>query len=189
VIDPDLDSAINEALQRAGEFAQLGWSGEGRRISLSEEAETLSKVPPVPMLAKLSTDLEAALAREPDDRINRILIGLMMDAFPNARAAQPGTYADALAHDLRSGGFPPFAVAEGLRAVRRSSVFLPAISEVLTAVQDAVKQRRGRAQALRLYADRRTAWTRSLSERMARAAATETSHRPNPQNTETTPHE
>lgn len=171
LIDPGTVRAGSAALAAAGTYARLGWSDDGRSITLSEEAEHLSRVPPAAMFEALAREIEAALNRSADDGVNRILIGLMVDAYPNARAAQPGTYADVMARDLLDLGYAPAIVAEGLQKVRRGKPFLPAISEVLTAVEETATQHRSRVRSLRVYAERRAEWVVSLRRRMAKAAA------------------
>lgn len=171
---PDLFAAIATARLASASYQTLLFSHHARRVSLSEEAEILSRVPPAAMFEKLARDLREVMAEPAHDQRNRILIGLMVDAFPNGRPERLGTYQDALAFDLLDTGAPPTVVAQALRQVRRGRVFLPAISEVLEAVAVTLRERTGMLAALEVDRDRRTSWADSLGRRMARAAAAET---------------
>jgi len=74
--------------------------------------------------------LEATLTA-PDPRSTVVMIGMLVDAFPNSKAS--GAYIDAATHDVVSSGFSPFELATACRDIRRSCKFLPSIAELLDA--------------------------------------------------------
>lgn len=93
----------------------------------------LEHLPPEPALVALQRDLGKALSAPADDRKNRVLVALMVDAFPNSRAADAGVQVETLLHDLGEENFAPLVVAQALRSLRKTERFQPGIAEVLTA--------------------------------------------------------
>lgn len=65
----------------------------------------------------------------------RVIIGLMVDAFPNARPHSPEAYVETLVHELSHQGTATAAIAKGCNAITLTSKFVPAASEVLEKVK------------------------------------------------------
>lgn len=98
------------------------------------------RLPALPALEALLRDVKAAHAAPADPAQNRVFVSLMVESYPSAKDIDRGPAIEAMLHDLHEEGYPPAAVAEGLKSLRRTSKFLPSISEVLTAVSNASAQ-------------------------------------------------
>lgn len=102
----------------------------------STMAWALEHLPPVAALETVQRQVTAVGGAMPDPKQNRVFVALLADSFPANRGAS-GVATEALLHDLKDGGFCPAAVAQGLREIRKTSKFAPAICEVLEAVEKA----------------------------------------------------
>lgn len=69
---------------------------------------------------------------------NRLLIGVLIDSYPNARPHEPATYLEALVAELAAGEYPAMAVAKGCNMLVRSSTFVPSVAEVVQTVERVV---------------------------------------------------
>jgi hypothetical protein len=104
---------------------------------------TVRALPPPAAYRALSADLGAALAERPDRRANRQIAAAFLSAFTTAKATDPGyvdwclAEIDATCDDLKAG---PQILAPAMRGLVRSSTFLPAISEIVAAVEPVQKQ-------------------------------------------------
>lgn len=77
--------------------------------------------------------------RGPDTKATVGMVALLVDAFPSGRPANPEGYLDAIVHDLVSMRFSPEVVSLACQTVRRSSKFLPSVSEIIEAANEARK--------------------------------------------------
>lgn len=95
----------------------------------------LAIIPSLDTLRPLLDFAEQAFNQPADRAQNRLLIGLMVDAYPNARPHSPETYFEALAHEIGESGYAPVVVACALRGIVREKTFAPSIAEVLGACE------------------------------------------------------
>lgn len=98
-----------------------------------------------PLLSQPETDfvraeldkVETAATAAFDLRQTRFMIGLMIDAFPNARPHDPGSYLETVIDMVRGEEPSPAVVAKACDDIKRSCKFPPAASEVLEKVVEA----------------------------------------------------
>lgn len=89
---------------------------------------------PAPHEAQALADRYAQIADRTFSKDKAVLIiGLMIDAFPNARPHEPQAFIESLVHQMEAIGFSPFVVAKACNEIVRKAKFLPAVSEVLEA--------------------------------------------------------
>ncbi len=89
-----------------------------------------------PSTGELETFIAAgghALDAAPDSNKSRMMIGLLLAAYPNGRPSDFNTYADTLLHDVLSMGFSPHVIAHACQSIRREVKFLPSVAEVVAA--------------------------------------------------------
>lgn len=122
-----------------------------RRSHLDDMRGALSRVPPIDDISNITSALNGGTLAEPDSKKTRVLVGLMVDAFPNARPHDPVTYTETLVSELLSSGYsgkeqrtlepyPPMLVAMACSETIRTATFLPTIHEVLEKAESARKQ-------------------------------------------------
>lgn len=75
--------------------------------------------------------IERVLATAPSQDTTRLQLSIMLDAFPNAGKEPREAYFATLVHDVIDEGHPPHVVAEACRTLRRTSRFVPTVSELL----------------------------------------------------------
>lgn len=93
--------------------------------------------PPLSHLQRLAAEAQRLSSATPNVAVTQLLLGMMLDAFPNAgREAREGYFAT-LVHELVSDGYGPSVVAVACRHLRRSAKFLPTVSEVLAQCTEA----------------------------------------------------
>ena len=109
-----------------------------RRDRLIERArEELAALPPNADLDALAMRVSDLATAGPDRQRASLIVGLMIDAFPNARPHSPETYQETLVWELGAGGYPVAAVARACREIVKTKPFLPAIAEVLEEAEKA----------------------------------------------------
>ena len=96
-------------------------------------ARDLRMVPTVETLEGISSRLGALLEEAPDRAQVRLLVGLLIDAFPNARPHSPEAFFETLALQIELDGHAPTIVAGASQELLRTKTFLPSIAEVLEA--------------------------------------------------------
>lgn len=98
----------------------------------------------------------------------RIIVGLMVNSFPNARPHSPESYLEAVIDQLEAAGLSPTAAAQGCEAVKVSSHFLPSIAEVVEACRKADAELGNMVAAIETYLSglvwvaAATAWVRDV---------------------------
>ncbi len=103
-----------------------------RDRSVERWQAVLDALPPMERLESVYRDYVKALTDPPAPDMARIVVGLMIDAFPNARPHQPETYFETLLHELGNSTYSPQFVAVGCAELVRSNTFLPTVAEVLS---------------------------------------------------------
>jgi hypothetical protein len=98
-------------------------------------ARFLEIAPPRALLQELWNKAAPLFSQEPRPEVNAILLGLMLDSFPNRGKETRETYFATLDHEVARDGFSPSVVAVATRNLRRSSRFVPTVSEVLEACE------------------------------------------------------
>ncbi|MGU3665765.1 hypothetical protein ACLBX9_16425 [Methylobacterium sp. A49B] len=97
----------------------------------------------VPTLRETIEAVDDALAAEPDEGVIEACLAALIDT----RVKLPhnlSVYLEALIYDLKDEGFPPAVVAAACQRIRRDSVFLPEISEVLATCRETLARYRDR---------------------------------------------
>lgn len=89
--------------------------------------------PPLAHWLRLESEAQGISQETPDRNATMLLVGMMLDAFPNSgREPRDGYYATVV-HEIIADGYGPSVVATACREVRRASRFLPTVSEMLEA--------------------------------------------------------
>lgn len=126
-------------------FLLTGAAGDARRADVRRD---LATIPARDVLQPLHDFAERTCSAPPNRAQVRLLVGLLIDAFPNARAHARETYFETLAFELEVGGYAPVAVACALRKLSHEMEFLPSLAEVLKAAEAEASAQRYHAQAL-----------------------------------------
>ena len=95
--------------------------------------EALASLPTLAELEQARDEALRAVDAPADPRVNRVLVSLLIDAFPKSITENALGYIETLIHDVTALGLSPARVAWSLRSVRQSSKFLPSVSEVVEA--------------------------------------------------------
>lgn len=132
-------------LVRRDWFLLAGTVGDARRAQARSDLATL---PSREVLQPLHEFAAMTFEAPPNRAQTRLLVGLMLDSYPNARPHAPETYFEALAHELDASGYAPVAIACALREIVRKKAFVPAIAEVLEACEAEASKLRFHANAL-----------------------------------------
>lgn len=98
--------------------------------ALDHNRRCLDTLPSEEALRPLVETVRKALAISSERNIKRH-VGMLIGSFPNANATNPETYAAALIYDLIDCRIPDAVLIQTCQQIRRSSRFLPTISEVL----------------------------------------------------------
>ncbi|CAN1529417.1 hypothetical protein MCEMIH16_01351 [Caulobacteraceae bacterium] len=126
---------------KAGSWADImrltdGYAPQGQ--SWCERVrEGLALAPSGQEVADYLARMKEADSTAPDPRASIIMVGMLVDAFPNSRAS--GAFIDAATHDAVSMGFTPYHLATACQKLRRTSKFLPSIAEFLAECASARK--------------------------------------------------
>jgi hypothetical protein len=104
---------------------------DGYSLSPDRARRALAIAPDLQAVKSYISEVEIAATAKPEPRASIIMVGMLVDAFPNSRAS--GSFIDAATHDAVSMGFTPYEIAAACQAIRRTSKFLPSISEFLDA--------------------------------------------------------
>jgi hypothetical protein len=100
-------------------------------LSPERAKQALAIAPDIQAVRSYISELETAATAQPEPRASIVMVGMLVDAFPNSRAS--GSFIDSATHDAAAMGFTPYDIAAACRAIRRTSKFLPSISEFLDA--------------------------------------------------------
>jgi hypothetical protein len=143
-------------------------STEGRELGGLEGARRLMEGPAERELMELRDAVDQALGAPPDAKVNRVLVGLWLNAYPGDRDMD--AFVDILVSDLTDERFCPVVVAEALKTLRRTAKFRGAVSEVIEACQDARRRWNGKLKLIGdVVEDRRKA--EALMSRFAKMAS------------------
>lgn len=101
--------------------------------------------------------LADAMAAAPDEGVIEACLAALIDTRVKLPHNLP-VYLEALIYDLKDEGFPPAVVAAACQRIRRESVFLPEISEVLAVCRETLTRYRERERTIaKALEDRRAA--------------------------------
>ncbi len=101
-----------------------------------QAARFLELAPPRELLEEARDHIAPLAAMEPNPAATAVLLGLLLESFPNAGKETRQTYFATLAHEVNRDGFSPPVVAVAARKLRRTARFLPTVSEVIEACSD-----------------------------------------------------
>ena len=124
----------------------------------------LSRSVTAPGLQAIGEALDEALAASPDDGVIEACLAALIDTRVKLPHNLP-VYLEALIYDLRDESFPPAVVAAACQRIRRESVFLPEVSEVLAMCRETLaRYREQRQRVAAALTDRRKAelWLKEL---------------------------
>lgn len=107
-----------------------------RQLQLAKFRRILGEMPPSMDVAIAAGALNQALDTPYEARKVRVIVGFMIDSFPNARPHEPVTYTETLVHELGVAKLPPAAVALACNEIIKTATFLPAVGEVLTKAEE-----------------------------------------------------
>lgn len=105
-------------------------------IDHRQAARFLELAPPRELLQEARAHTTPLAAMEPNPAATAVLLGLLLESFPNAGKETRQTYFATLAHEVNRDGFSPPVVAVAARKLRRTARFLPTVSEVIEACSD-----------------------------------------------------
>lgn len=94
-------------------------------------------------LGMIGKALAVATATAPDEGVIEACLAALIDTRVKLPHNLP-VYLEALIYDLKDEGFPPTVVAAACQRIRRESVFLPEISEVLAVCRETLARYRER---------------------------------------------
>ncbi|ASE39122.1 hypothetical protein [Brevundimonas vesicularis] len=123
-------------------------------------SEHVERQPDLTKAGAILDRVEAAFEQGFHEAQVRVIIGLMVDAFPNARPHSPEAYVETLIHELSHQGATTAAIAKGCNAITLTAKFLPAASEVL----EKVKSCAGVLAHIRRTLMRYTEWSATTAE-------------------------
>lgn len=126
-----------------------------RESAISYLAEHTERQPDLQKAEALLDRVEGAFDQGFNEAQVRVIIGLMVDAFPNARPHSPEAYVETLVHELSHQGVATAAIAKGCNAITLTCKFLPAAAEVL----DKVKVNAGLLAHIRISLRRYSKWS------------------------------
>ena len=101
-----------------------------------QAARFLELAPPLELLEEARDQIAPLAAMEPNPAASAVLLGLLLESFPNAGKETRQTYFATLAHEVNRDRFSPPVVAVAARKLRRIARFLPTVSEVIEACAD-----------------------------------------------------
>lgn len=104
-------------------------------------SEMLAGAATMPTLRATGAALDEALAADPDEGVIEACLAALIDTRVKLPHNLP-VYLEALIYDLKDEGFPPAVVAAACQRIRRESVFLPEISEVLATCRETLARYR-----------------------------------------------
>ncbi len=123
------------------------WTEEQRQQQIAKLQLALDEAPPVGALQEAYDRTLVALygakgmpfgKPQANPAQNRLIVGVLIDSFPNARPHDPETYLEALVAELAAGEYPAMAVAKACNMLVRSSKFVPSVAEVVQTVERVV---------------------------------------------------
>ncbi|MBQ0822112.1 hypothetical protein KBI52_18130 [Microvirga sp. HBU67558] len=102
----------------------------------------LARIPTLSEMAEAKIALAEALDCPFDRNLTRLSVSVMLSAYPAGRPADPEAYFELMLIDLEEAGIQPAAIVAACQHLRRTSKFLPSISEVLEACRTKLDQYR-----------------------------------------------
>lgn len=147
------------------QFATSARNAEIRTREVERAEAILAQCPQEDQLALRAGTYRDVIRAEANPDIIRQLLGLFLDAFPNARPPSASTFFETLAHDIRDVGFTEAVVAETCRDLRRRSKFVPTVAEFLEACRQTQQGLCATAAALETIISLRRAAELSLPSR------------------------
>lgn len=109
--------------ERTEEIGRLNWA--------------ISSQPTLAVLAPLREAAHKASAAKYAPAPTRLIIGLMINAYPNARPHSPESYQESVVDQVMATGFGPVPIAKACNGLVRTSNFVPSPSEVVAAAESA----------------------------------------------------
>lgn len=110
-------------------------SEEDRDQVLRQLDRSMIGQPSMMTVTTLRSKLDGIATEKPNSRMNRVLAGLMVGSFPNARPYSPDTYLEALIDALEQSGLLVAVVAKACNQVTTTCKFPPTVSEVVEAAE------------------------------------------------------
>lgn len=114
-----------------------GHSDTVRERSLEDAIALLAKFPSAEQERDRAAQISRAMKAGSDRKAIVGMVAMLIDAFPSGRPANPEAYLDTIVHDLLSLRYSPEVVALACRNIRRTSKFLPSVSEIMEAAENA----------------------------------------------------
>jgi len=109
-------------------------AGAAKVLSVSEIQERLAELPAPEQLADAAQCIVRIATAPPNQNQTRLLVGLMVDSYPNGRPHAPDVYTEALI--LAAEGVPPTVVALACHEIVRTCKFLPAPAEFIEKLEE-----------------------------------------------------
>ena len=100
----------------------------------AKASDWLARQQPRADIEAIHGSIARALAAPSDERLARLSLANLLEAYPNAGKETRETYFATLLHDVLDQGVGPFVLAEACKETRRNVRFLPTVSELLTIV-------------------------------------------------------
>lgn len=138
---PSVDSRGERviALVFSAEIVRQPNSEADRRAQIDRAEWLLVRQPDPADVGQALRKVEAAAAASFDLRQTRFILGLMIDAFPNARPHNPDGYLETVVDIVRSADPSPAIVAKACDEIKRTFKFPPSAAEVLEKIIEAEK--------------------------------------------------
>lgn len=138
--DLELHLAAERAIRSLGSLEWADVLGSGLRVddlrrsadTAGDVARSLRQVPDREVLSAVGGILSDALGAKASRKIASLAVAVMFDARAQ-QPANPMIYIDRLVFDLVDLGFPPAVVAGACQRLRRETVPVPEIAEVIAA--------------------------------------------------------
>lgn len=122
---PDLTQVRHPSseAERADEIGRLNWA--------------IASQPTLAVLGPLRDAAHKASTAKYAPAPTRLVVGLMINAYPNARPHSPESYQEAVVDQVMATGFGPVPIAKACNGLVRTSNFVPSPSEVVAAAESA----------------------------------------------------
>lgn len=136
--EANLEAPVARAIDLRAEFNRYP-AAPMLRVPVTDHhqaARFLEIAPPRELLEEARDHTAPLAAMEANPAATAVLLGLLLESFPNAGKEARQTYFATLAHEVNRDGFSPPVVAVAARKLRRTARFLPTVSEVIEACAD-----------------------------------------------------
>lgn len=108
-----------------------------RQSELRVLSAAIDRQPKRSELATLREGAHAAWSAKYAAAPTRLVVGLMINAYPNARPHSPESYQEAVVDQVAATGLGPAPIAKACNSLVRTSAFVPSPAEVVAAVLEA----------------------------------------------------